>query len=528
MQPRHDEEFDIIVIGGGPGGSTVGTLLASFGKRVLIIEKEVFPRYHIGESLLSGTASLMKKLNVLEKIEAAGAVRKYGVQWIWGQSREPWTVYFKDALAMPYDFGYQVERATFDKVLLDNAGDHGVDVRQGCRVVEVLRDGDRVTGLVYEEPGGERRTVKARWTVDATGQGGYISRQMHERTWDPVLRNMAVWSYWKGVKLPEGIDRGNTVLTTFPDGWLWFIPLHGDVISIGAVLDRDAYLRVRADGVNELYHNAIAAAPELAERLKDAECVSEVKVQKDWSYSYDKFWGKGYVAVGDAACFIDPLLSTGVHLAMLSGYLAAVTLNTILDKPDSPAESLLDFYEGTYKREVERLKMQIYFLYGGQKDKESQFWKARDQFNVPEIKPEQAFISLIAGAWEHRSWYNRYLKNLEVPSHLRDVLNGAFEAKSIGPEAIGLDTPVASTGRWSIVDDFGVDGQYLCPAKSLRVDDGTTLALTPMIRKLLDAADGKRSIAELADVVAAGASSREEVVSTLHKIISYGVLAPAS
>ncbi|HEU4727127.1 MAG TPA: FAD-dependent oxidoreductase [Kofleriaceae bacterium] len=527
MQTNHNEQFDVVVIGGGPAGSTVGALLAGYGKRVVILEKEVFPRYHIGESLLSGTANLMKKVGALEKVEASGAVRKYGVQWIWGRQREPWTVYFKDALAMPYDFGYQVERGSFDKVLLDNAGSRGVDVRQSCRVVELLRDGERVIGVAYEDKSGRRRTITAPWTLDASGQGGYITKQLNERTWDPVLRNMAVWSYWKGIELPSGIDRGNTVLTTFPDGWLWFIPLHGDVVSIGAVMDRDSYMRERQDGLAELYHSALKAAPELAARLERAECVDEIRVQRDWSYSYDKFWGKGYVSVGDAACFIDPLLSTGVHLAMLSGYLASVTVNTLLDRPESPVEKLLDFYESTYKREVDRLKAQIYFLYGGQSERESAFWKARDQFHVPGVKPEQAFISLIAGAWEHRSWYHRFLRNLDVPEHLRDVLNGAFDARSVGPEAIGLDTRVASTGKWTIVDDFGIDDKYLCPAKTVRVETGAHLPLTPTITSVLKAADGTRSVTQIVDAVAPDAARRDEVTSMVHKIISYGILAPA-
>lgn len=527
MQTQPNQEFDIIVIGGGPAGSTVGSLLAGFGKRVLVLEKEVFPRYHIGESLLSGTANLMKKVGALEKVEASGAIRKYGVQWIWGSRREPWTVYFKDALAMPYDWGYQVERGAFDKVLLDNARDRGVDVRQNCRVVDIVRDAERVCGVAYEDSSGTRHTVTAPWTIDGSGQGGYITKQLNRLTWDPVLRNMAVWSYWKGVKLPSGIDRGNTVLTTFPEGWLWFIPLTGDVISIGAVMDRDRYVRERADGLTELYHNAIKAAPELAQRLQGAECVADVRVQRDWSYSYDRFWGKGYVSVGDAACFIDPLLSTGVHLAMLSGYLASVTVNTIMDKPDAPVQSLLEFYESTYKREVERLKAQIYFLYGGQSERESAFWKARDQFHVPGIKPEQAFISLIAGAWEHRSWYHRFLKNLDVPDHLRDVLNGAFDAKSVGPAAISLDTRVASTGKWSLVDDFGIEDKYLSSAKTLRIDDGTVLPMTPTIKKVLDAADGTRTITQIVDALAGDAVSRDEITSTVHKIVSYGVLAPA-
>jgi flavin-dependent dehydrogenase len=324
-------KYDVIVIGGGPGGSTTSTLLANAGKNVLLLEREQFPRYHIGESLLSGTADLLKKIGVLEKVENSGFVKKFGVTWIWGSNREPWTVYFKDALAMPYDFGYQVERGPFDKLLLDNAREHGVKVLERHRVTGLKQDQDRIVGVEYESvETGTRYVAEANWVIDASGQGGFITKQLGKRTWDEKLRNMAIWSYWKGAWRPEGLDAGNTFLPTFDDGWWWYIPLRDNITSIGVVLDQENYALALKQGTKEFYLDAIQRTPELAKQLESAEIVDEIRVMKDWSYIYDSFFGKGYIAVGDAACFIDPLFSTGVHLAMLSGFLAAVSLNRIL------------------------------------------------------------------------------------------------------------------------------------------------------------------------------------------------------
>jgi len=526
------ESFDVVVIGGGPGGAMVGTILAMNGKRVLILERELFPRYHIGESLLSGTADLLKRIDVLDQMDRAGYIRKYGVEWVWGKNREPWTVYFKDALAMPYDWGYQVERGPFDKMLLDNAAEKGATVRQQCRVVDVTFDASGHATIEYEDlaAGGTKR-VEARWTIDASGQGGFVTKKLRKQEWDPYLKNMAVWSYWKGARRGAGIDSGNTFLPTFAEGWWWFIPLRDDVTSIGAVLDRDSYKRVKEGKVplEEFYRDAIKRTPELAERLQSATMVDEIRVLRDWSYVYDRFAGTGFAAVGDAACFIDPLFSTGVHLAMLSGYLCAITVNTILDNRGFEAQALLDFYDREYRKEFNRLKSQVYFLYGGHADsKENYFWNARNQFDVPGLKPERAFISLIAGAYEHRSWYRRYIDHLKVPGHLQSMVGNIFEGRAAGADSTGLDEALVSTKNWSIESDFAIKGSYLEPSKTLRLSGGGSLPITDQLEGLLKKVDGKRSGSELIEsAVRDGLGNSERLVQVLHEAITYGVLTRA-
>ncbi|GAA3463350.1 tryptophan 7-halogenase [Saccharothrix longispora] len=520
--------YDVVVIGGGPGGSMSGTLLSDFGKRVLILEAEKFPRYHIGESLLSGTAELMNRIGVLDRVEGDGYIKKHGVEWVWGENREPWTVYFKDALAMPYDYGYQVERGEFDKLLLDNAREHGAEVREEHRVTDFALGADGVSTVTFQDAAGVSTTVRTRWIVDSSGQGGLVTKRLHQQNWDPYLKNLAVWSYWTGAERPPGLDAGNTFLPTFGDGWWWFIPLRDDRTSIGMVVDSKVVQENRGLGMEAYYAECLARTPELAKRLEGAQRADKIHVARDWSYAYDRFSGDGYIAVGDAACFIDPLFSTGVHLAMLSGFLAAVTVNTVLDRPEMDRAEVLGFYESAYRKEFARLRAQVYFLYSGHgDDKDSYFWHARSQFDVPDAEPEQAFISLIAGAFQHRSWYSRYLQQLDVPAELRDTIEQIFDGKSTG---VGVDPhqSLVASPDVTYVDDLAVDGVHLRPARSLVTPTGATLPVTEALERLLSLAGGGHTSVELVDeLVRDGSHDREAAQSLVHEAVSHRLLVPA-
>ncbi|MFF4032759.1 NAD(P)/FAD-dependent oxidoreductase [Streptomyces sviceus] len=520
-------EYDVVVIGGGPGGSMTSTLLAQYGKRVILFEAAKFPRYHIGESLLSGTADLLKKIGVLEKLENAGFIKKYGVEWVWGERREPWTVYFKDALAMPYDYGYQVERGPFDQMLLENAREHGVDAREEHRVTDFAIGDDGTVRVDYTDADGRPGSVSARWLVDSSGQGGLVTKRLHQQEWDPYLKNMAMWTYWRGAERPAGLDAGNTFLPTFDEGWWWFIPLRDDITSVGVVVDRQSYLKNKESGLDNYYRSCLERTPELAERLQGAEQVDKMHAQRDWSYIYDRFSGDGYIAVGDAACFIDPLFSTGVHLSMLSGYLAATAVNTILDKPELGRDTVLDFYESAYRKEFERLRAQVYFLYGGHGgSKESYFWHARSQFDVPGIEPEKAFISLIAGAFQHRSWYRRYLEQLDVPADLRSTIEGVFDGKTVGVN-VDWKQPVVPSEEIEVGEDLAVDGGHLRPSPVLRHSSGTSMPLTPALAALRELADGSRSADDLIGLlVDKELEPPDRARALVHEAIAFGLFEP--
>jgi len=518
------KSYDVIVIGGGPGGSTISTMLAMAGRKVLLIEREHFPRYHIGESLLAGTADLMNKMGVLDKVERASFVKKLGVTWLWGAQLEPWTVYFKDALATPYDHGYQVERGPFDQMLLENAREHGVEALEGHSVTNVIWSGDRVAGVEYRSSGtGIRQTAEAPWTVDASGQTNFITNQVAKKTWDEKLRNMAIWCYWKNATRLEGIDAGNIFLPAFSDGWWWFIPLRNEITSIGAVLDRDNYLAARNQGLKDYYLDAIQRTPALAERLGGAEMVDEMRVTKDWSYTYDSFAGKGFVAIGDAACFIDPLLSTGVHLAMLSGFLGAVSVNTLLQEDSPDEKSILSFYQEQYRLEYQRLKDQVYFLYGGHRSTDSYFWHARKTMDMPSATPKEAFISLIAGAFEHRAWFRTFLSNLDVNDSLRAMAEAFFQGG--GPAQAAATSPLVKNPRWHQVNSYAIDGLRLRPAEILTPGNGQSLPLTDQLKQILSQVDGRKTGQEI--VRAIGASDERGMQSmgaALREAVMHGAI----
>ncbi|WP_369211239.1 FAD-dependent oxidoreductase [Streptomyces flavofungini] len=518
------KEFDVIVIGGGPGGSMVSTLLADGGKSVLTLEAARFPRYHIGESLLLGTVDLLDKIGIREQLEAGGFIKKYGVEWVWGEHREPWTVDFRNAVSVNHHHTYQVERAPFDKMLLDNAREHGVDVREQHKVTDFSIDANgRCTVHYRRTDTGETGTATARWLVDASGQGGTVTKRLHTQEWDPYLKNMAVWSYWKGVTRHEGENAGNIFLPTFDDGWWWCIPLRDDVTSIGAVVDRESFSSLKSKDVKQYYLDSFARTPELAARMKNAEQVDEMHVQRDWSYIYDRFSGDGYLAIGDAACFIDPLFSTGVHLAMLSGFIAATVVNTVLDKPELDRARMLQFYEDTYRKEFSRLRDQVYFLYAGNKgSKESYFWHARNHFGVPSIEPEKAFVSLIAGAFAHRAWYNHYAQHLDVPDDLKKSVRSMSDE-----DGAHLDVPLIASAGGSVVDDFAIDGRHLREARSLVHTSGASIACTPTVMAAVEHADGKRTGREIIALITdRGIDSEERARSTVHEVISHGFVEP--
>lgn len=516
--------YDVIVIGGGPGGSTVSTFLSMAGRRVLLLERERFPRYHIGESLLAGTADLMNKMGVLEQVEKANFVKKLGVTWLWGAQDEPWTVYFKDALATPYDHGYQVERGLFDKMLLDNARDHGVEALEGSAVNKAVWTNGRVTGVQFEDVGsGIKRTVEAPWVIDASGQTNFITSQVAQKTWDDKLKNMALWCYWENAKRLEGIDQGNIFLPAFSDGWWWFIPLRNEVTSVGAVIDRDNYLAARERGLREYYLDAIQRTPALAERLQGATMVDEMRITRDWSYSYDSFGGNGFLAVGDAACFIDPLLSTGVHLAMLSGFLGAISINTLLQEETTNEAAVLRFYQEQYQREYRRLRDQVYFLYGGHRSTDSYFWHARKSMDMPSATPKQAFISLIAGAFEHRAWFRAFLSNLEISEPLRKMVDGFF--KSGGPVGMVADRPLVKNPSWHIEDSFAIDGLRLRPSEILTAGSEQSLPLTDTVKRILSKVDGQTNVEQIIASLNTGDEvERDSLNSALRETLMYGAI----
>lgn len=386
--------YDVIVIGGGPAGSTTAGFLAQTGARVLLLEKEVFPRYHIGESLLSATMPILEALGVMPEIEKAGFLRKPGGTFLWGQNAEPWSFFFReDPGGRPH--AYQVIRSQFDHLLLRHAAALGTDVREGHMVRTVDVDGDEVR-VTAADPGGRTVSAIGSYLVDASGQSALLGSRDRLREYNPFFKNLAVFGYFRGARRLDGPITGNILSAAFSDGWFWFIPLHDGSTSVGAVVDAQRFAGAAAQGADALYRQLIAACPEVAGRLANADLVSPVRVIRDYSYCSRRFYGPRFLLAGDAACFIDPVFSTGVHLACLAGYLAAQAVGAILGGAAEDAEQ--QRYDERYRSAFERYLNFLYFFYDHHVDADSYFWKARKLLASETVLDQRtAFVRLMSG-----------------------------------------------------------------------------------------------------------------------------------
>ena len=387
---------DVIVIGGGPAGSVSAGFLAQAGADVVLFEREKFPRYHIGESLLSATMPILESLGVMPAIEAAGFIRKPGGTFVWGAHAEPWSFYFSDDPGgRPHAF--HVLRSQFDHLLLQHAASLGAEVREQHRVESVAYDG-RLNRVVAFDAGGDTVEASAPWVIDASGQQALLGRRDQLRQFDPFFKNLAVFGYFEGADRLSGDCAGNILSAAFADGWFWFIPLHDGTTSVGAVIDAKRFAGEAAGDAAALYERLVAACAPVRERTRRATLVSPVRVIRDYSYCSTRFYGPGHLLAGDAACFIDPVFSTGVHLACLSGYLAAQTVESLRDSTVETSQAMLADYDRRYRAAFERYRRFLVFFYDHHADAESYFWTARKVLN-PDLPLEArtAFVRLMSG-----------------------------------------------------------------------------------------------------------------------------------
>jgi flavin-dependent dehydrogenase len=337
-------DYDCIVIGGGPAGSTVGTLVADAGHKVLIVEREKFPRFHIGESLMPETYWTFERLGMLPKLKNSEFVKKYSVQFVTATGRESQPFYFDERDPRECSQTWQVLRSKFDEMLLDNAAEHGAKVWQEANVNDILlepSDSDdlpRARGVIVTRKGGKPQTLHARVVVDATGTHAMLSKKLGIRKGDPMLRKAALFAHYKGCLRDPGKNGGATLVlsTRQNDGWFWYIPLPDDVTSIGVVGDLSR-LSNKLSTPEKTLEEEIANCAGLQPRMTGAARVSQVHVISDYSYRSSRCAGDGWVLVGDAFGFLDPMYSSGVFLALKSGEMAADAINDALasGQPDA-------------------------------------------------------------------------------------------------------------------------------------------------------------------------------------------------
>jgi flavin-dependent dehydrogenase len=357
----------VVVIGGGPAGSTAATLVAQQGVGVELFERDYFPRFHIGESLIPETYHVIKRLGLLEQMQGSHFIKKYSVQFVNERGRLSEPFYFWDNKPHESSQTWQVRRSEFDHQLLQNAQRQGVQVHQGHRVLEVLFDGPRAMGVRVQDDDGNESVVEADVVIDASGQSTSIVSRLGLRKWDADLKKAALWTYFKGAYRDTGKDEGCTVVmqTEGKKGWFWYIPLHDDILSLGVVADYDYLFKNRADKDHEtIYWEEVARCPGLNGRLDNATRIEPFRAAKEYSYRATTCAGDGWVAVGDAFGFLDPLYSSGVLLALKSGQLAADAVCEGLAKGDTSAAQLGN-WETDFVRGMDRMKRLVCEYYSG-------------------------------------------------------------------------------------------------------------------------------------------------------------------
>ncbi len=379
------EKYDVAIIGGGPAGSTAATLLGKAGRRVIVLEREKFPRFHIGESLLPFSMQTFTRLGLQEKLRAH-FVEKFGGEIAEAGGEKAAKFYFKDGFASRTDRSYQVTRSKFDKMLLDHAGESGAEICEETSVDEVTFDDDGVTLRVCgPEPAGVtdprykkiRRELRAKYVIDASGRNSVIGNKFKLKKSYQHLQKLSLFAHYEGVEREAGIDGTLTRMVRTLGSWFWVIPLEDDRTSIGVVLEA-ADFKKSGLSAEEFFERAIAEQPLMRNRIGDGRRVSQVYTAADFSYRSEKLTGNCWLLAGDAAGFIDPVFSSGVFLAVLAGEQAADVLHEVLDHPKR-ARRLFRHYERLVNR-----AMDVYLRF-------VESWYAGKEFIEVFLTPTQLF-----------------------------------------------------------------------------------------------------------------------------------------
>jgi flavin-dependent dehydrogenase len=351
------ESCDVLVIGGGPAGSTVSTFLRRDGWHVVLLEKDEHPRFHIGESLLPRNLPIFDELGVADKIRAIGVLKR-GADFTLPGERTHVVADFSRALEPSPPTAYQVKRAEFDEVLLRHAEQAGVIVHERTKAMAIRFDGEEKAIVESRNEKGETKTWQARFLVDASGRDTFLGNRLNLKVKNPDHESAAVFAHFDNVTRRDGEEAGNISMYFFDHGWYWFIPLRDGRMSVGAVC-RPAYLKSRTVPIKQFLLDTLALCPELADRMRGASLATDVMTAGNFSYASKRMFDKNYILIGDAYAFIDPVFSTGVFLAMSGARSGAETITACLREPSSRRRRLTD-----HQRRVRRwLRVYSWFIY---------------------------------------------------------------------------------------------------------------------------------------------------------------------
>ena len=378
---------DVLIIGGGPAGTTIGSVLRERGWRVVLLEQDHHPRFHIGESLLPMNLPLLERLGVLEQVRRIGVV-KHGAEFSSLGADKHETIYFREAIDPRPPSAFQVRRSEFDELLFRNCAAKGVTVHEGTAVKDVAFRPGQTTLVHSVDEHGESRTWETRFLVDSTGRDTFLARKFGIKQKNPKHQSAAIFGHFEGVVRRPGQDEGNISLYWFDHGWFWMIPLRDGIMSVGAVC-WPQYLKTRRTGPDEFLWETIRLCPGAYERMKNARLVGEARATGNYSYRASRMYGDGYILVGDAFAFVDPVFSTGVFFAMNSATLGAEAVDAWLRDPASAGPALRRF-----DRQVRRgIKTVSWFIYRFTSPAMQRLFMApRNAFRI-----KQAIISMLAG-----------------------------------------------------------------------------------------------------------------------------------
>lgn len=381
-------QCDVLVIGGGPAGSTVAPLLAEKGHRVVLLEKARHPRFHIGESLLPANLSLFERLGVADEVKAVG-MEKWAAEFVSPYHDRTQVFHFADAWDKSIPHAYQVKRAEFDDILIRNAGRKGVEVHQGCKVNAVDFQPDHTATVRARHDDGRETEWQARFVVDASGRDTFLAHRFQIKQRNPRHNSSAVYGHFAHARRHAGQDEGNITIFWFDHGWFWFIPMMNDTTSVGMVTWPYHMKTKGTRSLRQFLLDNIATSPELALRLKDANLMTEVEATGNFSYVAERTHGANYLLLGDAYAFIDPVFSSGVWLAMNSGVIGAEAVDTCLANP-AAAPAALKRFDALMRRGPKQFSWFIYRITNP---------IMRDFFMGPKnvFRVKEALLSVLAG-----------------------------------------------------------------------------------------------------------------------------------
>jgi flavin-dependent dehydrogenase len=360
-----NNNFDVIVMGGGPAGSSVAGILAREGRKVIVFEKEIFPRHHIGESLMTDTYWTFRRLGILEKLKASPFVRKYSVQFANSAGKESRPFYFFEAVHHESAVTWQITRAQFDHLLIDHAAEQGAVVHQGVLVKQVLFEGEQAVGVEVQMQDGTREKFFAKVVVDATGQQAMLSNKFRWRVRDPKLKKAVIYSYFKDAHREPDLNGGATlVLRTEKgsNGWFWYIPLENDITSVGIVADPEYLVQGRGQDLAKIFQEEIDKCEPVRRRVAPGTRVDKIYSILDYSYRSKHNAGNGFIIIGDAYGFLDPIYSSGVLLALKMAELAADAIHDAFNHDDFSA-ARLGQYQAKLDRGIESMRKLVYAFY---------------------------------------------------------------------------------------------------------------------------------------------------------------------